>query len=126
MKLFKILFDLAQMSFLRAYDYSLAMYEKQYFPNTRIMNAKYFEERVENHMALNAKKVSSFVLLELETGDYTLEEINSMIADKVRTTDIIGVTSDGKLQIILPQASHDDLKHILPRFEGLEIQIKVL
>ena len=124
--LFKILCDLAQMSLLRAYDYSLAMYEKQYLPNTRIMNAKYFEECIENHMALNAKKISSFVMLELETGDYTLEEVNSMIADKVRTTDIIGVTSDGKLQIILPQASHDDLKHILPRFESVDVQIKIL
>ena len=124
--LFKILCDLAQMSLLRAYDYSLAIYEKQYFPNTRIMNAKYFEECIENHTVLNAKKISSFIMLELETGDYTLEEVNSMIADKVRTTDIIGVTSDGKLQIILPQASHDDLKYILPRFESVDIQIKIL
>ena len=124
--LFKILCDLAQMSLLRAYDYSLAMYEKQYFPNTRIMNAKYFEERIENHRELNAKKVSSFVILELETGDYTLEEIDSMIADKVRTTDIIGVTSDGKLQIVLTQASHDDLKYILPRFDNVDIPIRIL
>lgn len=70
--LFKILCDLAQMSLLRAYDYSLAMYEKQYFPGTRIMNARYFEECIENYTALNAKKISSFVMLELEMGDYTL------------------------------------------------------
>lgn len=124
--LFKILCDLAQMSLLRAYDYSIAMYEKQYFPNTRIMNAKYFEECIENYTALNAKKISSFVMLELDTGDHTLEEINAMISNKVRTTDIIGVTSDGKLQIILPQASHDDLKYVLPRFEGIDIQVRIL
>lgn len=70
--LFKILCDLAQMSLLRAYDYSLAMYEKQYFAGTRIMNARYFEECIENYTALNAKKISSFVMLELEMGDYTL------------------------------------------------------
>ena len=102
------------------------MYEKQYFPNTRIMNAKYFEECIENYTELNAKKISSFVMLELETGDRTLEEMNSMIADKVRTTDIIGLSSDGKLQIILPQASHDDLRHILPRFDDIDVQIKIL
>lgn len=90
------------------------------------MNAKYFEECIENHTALNAKKISSFVMLELETGDYTLEEVNSMIADKVRTTDIIGVTSEGKIQIILSQATHDDLKHVLPRFESVDIQIRIL
>ena len=124
--LFKILCDLAQMSLLRAYDYSLALYEKQYMPNTRIMNAKYFEECIENYAALNAKKVSSFVMLELDVGEHTLEEVNDMIKDKVRTTDIIGVTSEGKLQIILPQASHDDLGLILPRFEGIDIQVRIL
>lgn len=124
--LFKILCDLAQMSLLRAYDYSLAMYEKQYIPNTRIMNTKYFEECIENYKALNAKKISSFVMLELDVGEHTLEEVDEMIKNKVRTTDIIGINSSGKLQIILPQASHDDLQLILPRFEGVDIQIKIL
>ena len=124
--LFTILCDLAQMALLRAYDYSLALYEKQYIPNTRIMNVKYFEECIENYVALNAKKVSSFVMLELDAGEHTLAEVDAMIRDKVRTTDIIGITSDGKLQIILPQASHNDLKLILPRFEGMDIQFRIL
>ena len=124
--LFKILCDLAQMSLLRAYDYSLALFEKQYIPNTRIMNAKYFEECIENYVALNAKKVSSFVLLELDVGKHTLLEVDAMVAGKIRTTDILGLTFDGKLQIILPQASHDDLQYILPRFEGVDIQIRIL
>ena len=65
-------------------------------------------------------------MLELDVGEHTLEEVNDMIKDKVRTTDIIGVTSEGKLQIILPQASHDDLGLILPRFEGIDIQVRIL
>ena len=65
-------------------------------------------------------------MLELEAGDRTLEEVDEMIKNKVRTTDIIGINSNGKLQIILPQASHDDLQLILPRFEGVDIQIKIL
>jgi UDP-glucose 4-epimerase len=124
--LFKILCDLAQMSLLRAYDYSLALYEKQYIPETRIMKAQYFEECIENYMALSAKKVSTFVMLEIETNGHTPEEINQMIGNKVRTTDIIGFTSEGKLQIILPQASQEDLQCVLPRFEGLDIQVRLL
>ena len=124
--LFKILCDLAQISLLRAYDYSLAMYEKQYIPNTRIMNAKYFEECIENHMALSAKKVSSFVMLEFDTNGHTLEEAGAMIASKIRLTDVLGMTFDGKLQLILPHASQDDLKYILPRFEGIDIPVKFL
>jgi hypothetical protein len=66
--LFKILCDLAQMSLLRAYDYSIAMYEKQYIPNTHIMNSQYFEECFENYLALSAKKVMSFVILEIDVN----------------------------------------------------------
>ena len=124
--LFTVLCDLAKISLLRAYDYSLALYEKQYIPNTRIMNAQYFEECVENHVALSAKKISSFIMLEIESNELSLEEVDAMIANKIRTTDILGITSDGKLQIILPQATQDDLQYILPRFEGLDIGIKVL
>lgn len=124
--LFTILCDLAQMSLLRAYDYSIAMYEKQYIPNTRIMNSKYFGECIENYKALNAKKISSYVLLELNVGNLTLEEADTLIRNKVRTTDIIGITSAGKIQIILTQATSDDLQYILPRFEGTDIQIKIL
>jgi hypothetical protein len=124
--LFKILRDLAQMSLLRAYDYSLALYEKQYIPGTRIMNAQYFNECVEHCLALEAKKVSSFTMLELETDGRTFEEIDQMISHKIRTADIVGVTSEGKLRIILPQASHDDLKYVLPRFEGIGVRIKIL
>ena len=124
--LFKILCDLAQISLLRAYDYSLATYEKQYIPNTRIMNFPYFDECVENYSALSAKKVSSFLLLEIDVNGHMLHEVNQMLIGKVRETDIIGITSEGKLQIILPQASTDDLQYILPRFEGLDVTITVL
>ena len=124
--LFKVLCDLAKISLLRAYDYSLALYEKQYIPNTRIMNAQYFEECIENHMALSAKKISSFLLIEIEANEHTVEEVDKMLANKIRTTDILGMTSEGKLQIIFPQATEDDLKYILPRFEGIDLSIKVL
>lgn len=124
--LFKILRDLAQMSLLRAYDYSLALYEKQYIPGTRIMNAQYFNECVDHCRMLEAKKVSSFTMLEVDADGRTFEEIDRMISNKVRTADIVGVTSEGRIRIILPQASHDDLKYVLPRFEGIDVQIKIL
>ena len=90
------------------------------------MNAQYFEECIENYTALHAKKIATFVLLELDGNGHTLEEIDQIVSGKIRTTDILGMTHDGKLQIILPHASRDDLKYILPRFEGIDINIQVL
>ena len=124
--LFKVLCDLAQISLLRAYDYNLALYEKQYISNTRIMHAKYFAECVEDHIALSEKKISSFVMLEFDINGHTLEEVNGMLSTKIRTTDFLGLTSDGKLQLILPNASKEDMKYILPRFDGLDIHVKII
>jgi UDP-glucose 4-epimerase len=121
LNLFRILCDLANIAFMRAYDYHLALFEKKYIPRTHIMNPPYFEECIENYTALLEKKVSSFILLGIDCRGHSLEEVDRMLAPKIRTTDILGITSRGQLQLILTQATLDDLPFILPRYEGLDI-----
>ena len=124
--LFKILRDLVQMSLLRAYDYGNALVEKQYISGTHIMNAEYFEECVQNFAALAEKKVSTYVMLEFDINGHTLKEANEMLTGKIRLNDILGITNDGKLRLILSQASEKDIEFILPRFEGLDITVTVV
>ena len=122
--LFKILRDLAQMSLLRAFDYNQAIYEKQYIEHTHIMHREAFADILANYAALAEKKVSSYVLLELETNGRSYEEMDLLLRGKVRANDIIGETADGKLSLLLSQATDNDLQFILPRFEGLEVTVK--
>ena len=124
--LFKILRDLVQMSLLRAYDYNAALQETQYVENTRIMKAEYFEECIKNFSALAEKKISTYILLEFDVNGHTLKEAGEMICAKIRASDILGLTADGKLQLLLSQATEKDLAFILPRFEGLDIVTTVL
>ena len=121
--LFSILCDLAQISFIRAYDHNLALFEKQYIPGTRIMKTPYFEEYLKNYTALKEKKVSSFLLLGIDCHGHTLEEVDQMLIGKIRTTDILGITALNQLQLLLPQATINDLPYILPRYEGLDITV---
>lgn len=124
--LFKILRDLVQMSLLRAYDYNNAILEKQYIAGTNIMTCEYFEECLENYKALAEKKVSSYILMEFDLCGNTLQEASNLLAGKIRTNDILGITADGKLRLILSQAKEDDLGFILPRFENLPIKPEVI
>lgn len=126
MNLFKILRDLAQMSLLRAYDYNVALYEKQYIPGTHIMNAQYFEECIENFSALSERKVSAYVMLEIDYEGLTLEEADAVLSSKIRSTDILGITSEGKLCLLLSQATEEDLRFVLPRFEGIGVTLTPL
>ena len=124
--LFKILRDLVQMSLLRAFDYNQAIYDKQYIEGTHIMNADAFQECVQGFAALVEKKVSTFVLLEIAKVGHSYQELDQMISKKIRANDILGITKDGRLQILLSQATEKDLQFILPRFEDLEIAVSVV
>jgi hypothetical protein len=90
------------------------------------MRAEYFAECLKNFEALAEKKISTFTMLEFGLNGHTLEEVDAMLAGKVRTSDILGVTDSGSLRLLLSQASEKDLAFILPRFEGLDVTITVL
>lgn len=122
--LLKILRDLVQMSLLRAFDYSQAVYEKQYIANTHIMNIDAFNEVLNNYVALLEKKVSSFVMLEINSNGHSYEEIDKMLAGKVRANDVIGMSEDGNIRLLLSGATEKDLPFILPRFEGIGVEVK--
>lgn len=122
--LFKILRDLVQMSLLRAFDYSQAVYEKQYIANTHIMNIDAFNEVLNNYVALLEKKVSSFVMLEINSNGHSYEEIDKMLTGKVRANDIIGMSDDGNIRLLLSGATEKDLPFILPRFDGIDVEVK--
>lgn len=124
--LFKILRDLVQMSLLRAYDYNNAIHEKQYIKNTHIMNEEAFEDVLKNYIALAEKKVSTYILLEIETEGRSLEEMDKLLSSKVRANDILGASSNGKIRLLLSQATEKDLPFILPRFEEYKVEIKTL
>ncbi len=124
--LFKILRDLVQMSLLRAYDHGIALAEKQYIEGTHIMNGEYFSECVDNFAALAEKKVSTYIMLEFDLCGHTIKEADEMLTGKIRLNDILGMTNDGKLRLILSQATEKDIDFILPRFEGLDITVTVV
>ena len=123
--LFKILCDLAEISLLRAYDYNQQLYENQYIHGTRILHRDEFERIYENFRNMAERKVFTYEFLELDIKGYTYEEVDDMLTGKIRANDILGETRDGKLGILLSQATENDLKFILPRFENLEITVNV-
>lgn len=90
------------------------------------MKKEAFVGVLENYKALSDKKVSTFVLLELEVQKQSYQEIDRLLANKIRANDIVGVAENGNLQILLSQATEKDLQFILPRFEGMDITVKVL
>ena len=124
--LFKILRDLVQMALLRAFDYNQAIYQKQYLEGTHIMNAEAFTQCLQNFAALAEKKVSVYSLLEFDGKGLSIEEMDELLSSKIRANDILGITEEGKLQLLLSQATEKDLPFILPRFENLDLDVTII
>lgn len=122
--LFKILRDLVQMSLLRAFDYNQAIYEKQYIDHTHIMNEEAFAQVLSSYAALAQKKVSTYVLLQIDPEGRSYEEMDILLRGKVRANDIVGAAADGKVKILFSQATQKDLQFILPRFEGIKVEVE--
>jgi len=124
--LFKILCDLVEMSLIRAYDYNRAVYEKQYITGTRILHTEEFEKVYENFKNMADRKVFSYIQIDIGLRSHSIEEADDMIEKLIRANDILGINKDGKLRLLLSQATKEDLVFILPRFEGVDLDITVL
>lgn len=124
--LFRILRDLVEMSLLRAYDYNQALLEKQYLPGTHIMNAEAFADCLKNFAALAERKVSFYLLLEVDGKGRSYQELDALLSRRVRANDFIGVTENGNVRLLLSQATEKDLEFILPRFAGDDVEVTVV
>ena len=123
--LFKILRDLVQISLLRAYDYNQHLYESRYLEDTHILRREEFDRIYTNFKDMAQRKVFAYEFIEIDTNGHSYTEVDNMLAAKIRANDILGEIDNGKLGLLLSQATKNDLKYILPRFESLDITIKV-
>lgn len=123
--LFKILCDLAQMSLFRAYDYNKAIYNTQYVEGTRIMNAQAFEKLVQNFKKMSEKKIFSYLHFVIK-NDKSYGETDTMLSGLIRTNDVVGLDKDGKVNVLLSQATVNDLPRITPRFENRGVEFDLL
>ena len=88
------------------------------------MNEEAFDQMLSNYKTLAEKKVSTYVLLEIDPCGRTYEEMDKLLRGKIRANDVIGVGEDGKLEILMAQATEKDLQFILPRFQNFRIEVK--
>ena len=123
--LFKILCDLVEISLLRAYDYNQHLYDSQYIKDTHILCKDEFDKVYENFKNMAERKVFAYEFMEIDTNGHSYTEIDTMLRGKIRANDILGETDNGKLGILLSQATKNDLKYILPRFEELDITVEI-
>lgn len=124
--LFTMLCNLAQMSLIRAYDYSMSIYDEVYIEDTSIYKPEYFEKELTQFRALRDKNMSSFLLVEIDEQGQSIEDAASKIYKCTRKNDIIGLSNEGHLMLLLSQARESDFKFVARRFENSSLKLKIV
>lgn len=74
-----------------------------------------------NHL-MGDRKIATHMLLKIETGGKSLEEMDHLLSGKFRENDVLGVDSSGQLYVILAQATSESLPAIMRRLQAAGIE----
>lgn len=125
MNLLKILCGLIGSSLLRALDYQEAIRREQYLEGTNIMKENYFMDLLNLHHSMLEQKIADYTLLRLDRGDMSLEEADNILQSKTRENDILGISTDGTLYLILTQTAQEYVPLVVKRLEEAGFGCKV-
>ncbi|MDO5416482.1 MAG: NAD(P)-dependent oxidoreductase [Lachnospiraceae bacterium] len=117
LNLFKILCGLVQTSLLRALDYQSALRGQQYIEGTNILKEFYFLERLKLQHSMMEQKIAEYMLVRLDLLGKTLEEADDILSSKIRENDVLGMSEDGSLYLILTQTAPEYVPIVTKRLE---------
>lgn len=113
MNMFRILCGLIQTSFLRALEYEELTAQKTYYPDTNVMRRERFMEILSVQEEMRDRQIAEFVLLRLEETDK--KDVSDRLSRLIRTADVIGEGSDGRLYLLLTQVNLESFHFVESR-----------
>ena len=126
LNLIKILCGLVEVSLLRALEYQEAVRDREYLEGTHILKTEYFMERLKIFHSIKEQKIGSYALLQIENPEMTLEETDRILKNKIRENDILGISEDGQLYLILSQVDDAMLPIVIERLEKNGLHCRVI
>ena len=126
LNLIKILCGLVEVSLLRALEYQEAVRDREYLEGTHILKTEYFIERLKLFHSIKEQKIGSYALLQIENPEMTLEETDRILKNKIRENDILGISEDGQLYLILSQVDDAMLPIVIERLEKNGLHCRVI
>lgn len=123
--LLKILCGLIGTSLLRALDYQAAIHREQYLEGTHIMKEENFMDILKLQHSMLEQKIADYTLLQLDRKGMTIEEADEILQSKTRENDILGISSEGILYLILTQTAEEHVPLVVQRLEDAGFGCKV-
>lgn len=99
-----------QNAFLNALDYMELSEEKIYDPGTHIMKPDHFREVLKIREDMKQKNIADYILLHIISDDW--EETSAKLNRLIRSSDILGRGTDGKLYLLLVQVDEANFAYV--------------
>lgn len=117
---------LIQNAALRAQRYMNALEEKRYKNGSNILGEEAFESLVQAYAQAKIKDLAECVLLKVNVSDERYKEIDENMTGKLRGSDYLGLRSDGRLYVLLANATKESAVFVQKRFEENGYQTEVM
>ncbi|MEF9939895.1 MAG: hypothetical protein RR768_07235 [Clostridium sp.] len=124
--LFRIICGLIENAFLKAWQYQEVIYHQRHVGNTMIIREKDFLEQLSLKHDMLENKIAQYVLLQIQTGGRTYEQMDALLRLKIRDNDILGECRDGNLYLLLSQADELSVQRVLKRLNELGLTCVVV
>lgn len=115
MNLLKITCGLVQGSMLRAFAFSEATRSTQYYPDSVLLRPEWISQRIEVCKQMQQRRHARYSLLEVNTNGADPAAAANGIAGLLRKSDVLGLSDDGRLLLLLPQTAAENLPVVTDR-----------
>lgn len=119
--LFQTVVGLITNALKRAYLFEASLKDKRYVPNTRILTSFTFEKILKEIQNNKAELGMSYVLLQVERNNKSLEEISERVVRVIRDNDYIGIGDNDSIYILLSNTKNNYANLVVERLKKAEI-----
>lgn len=107
---------LIQNAVLRANRYMSALEDKRYVEDSRMLETEAFAALLDAYMKAEERGLTECTVLKVDTAPMSCVEAGKILSSKLRTTDYMGMLSDGELYALLSNTSRKDAGFVISRF----------
>ena len=128
LNLFKVITGLVESSLVRAANFRNAQIEKLFLPATRIMKPDPFKVSLSIRKKMRRNKVAEFLILRIEKGEESWQELYERLSKGIRAEDVIGLLNENDLfcYVLLINASIENIGIIQDRLKDLGVNSKFI
>ena len=124
--LVKILSGLVQSALLRALQYQKLSRAQNYIENTNVCKEAYFLELLKVRHDMLEQHLASYILLKLDSKNMGIEEVDAYLQASVRENDIVGLSQDGYIYVILSQMTEENVEIVINRIEKCGFKCEIV